>query len=626
MCGITGFFNSQQLTNNPIPFIQRMTDHLSHRGPDDHGIWHDTHIALGHRRLAIVDLNATGSQPMHSHSGRYVIVYNGEIYNVIQLKKSLSDNAFVGHSDTEVLLTCIEQHGLEKTLGLINGMFAFALWDKQEKVLHLARDRIGEKPLYYGLIKQTLVFASEIGALKVYPDFQMPISTSSVSKYLQYGYIPAPYSIYDNIYKLMPGTYLSLSQTTQLPSPTTYWSAIEIAEKGIHNPLVLTDEDAKQQLEARLNSVIRERMVSEVPIGAFLSGGIDSSLITALMQAQSTQPIKTFTIGFEESGYNEAHYAKKIASYLQTDHTELYINAKEALNLIPTLPDIYGEPFADSSAIPTFLVSKLARQQVTVALSGDGGDEIFGGYNRYLWGQRLWQKMSWTPFFLRLALQKTCQHSSRLLQPAIGQKLQKLAGILTINSPAELYQQLISQGGHHYLLHPQSNTLCLSTIDSMNFIEKMMITDTISYLPDDIMVKVDRAGMAVSLENRAPFLDHELIEWAWQLPLQFKIRHRTSKWLLRQVLENYLPKPLIDRPKMGFGIPLGAWLRGPLKEWAADLLDQRTLEQQGILNANLVQKTWQQHVSGKHNWQYALWTILMFQAWMATCKKDFCLS
>ncbi|MDP3562003.1 MAG: asparagine synthase (glutamine-hydrolyzing) [Legionellaceae bacterium] len=633
MCGLVGFFNTNQTIKTPIAIISNMTDRLAHRGPDDSGLWADPHhgIAFGHRRLAIMDLSLSGHQPMTSHHDRYVIVYNGEIYNARELKKQLEqkNHRFIGHSDTEVILTLIEEDGLESALKQLSGMFAFALWDKQEKILQLIRDRMGEKPLYYGLVDKTLVFASELKAIKAFPNFQNNIAPASVSALMQYGYIPAPQSIYEHIYKLLPGTYVTFADSLTLPSPQIYWSASHIAEQSIHSPLQLNDREAITQLDIKLNNIIRRQMISDVPTGAFLSGGIDSSVIAALMQANSNQPVKTFTIGFKEKDYNEAEYAKAIAKHLKTDHTELYVDAQEALSVIPKLPKIYDEPFADSSAIPTYLVSKLTRQHVTVSLSGDGGDELFGGYNRYLWSQAIWKKMALVPYPMRFTLQKLLLSLSSpriapLMQltklPMTTNKLDKLASLLTARSPAEVYQQLITQWHNpHELIaiHSIQENLLLQ-IGTMNFIENMMVTDTISYLPDDIMVKVDRAGMAVGLENRAPFLDHELFEFMWKLPLDMKIRNKTTKWLLREVLSTYVPPPLFDRPKMGFGIPLDMWLRGPLRDWAENLLNKNTLTQQGFLNPDPILKKWHEHLSGKKNWQYQLWPVLMFQAWMET--------
>lgn len=642
MCGLTGFFNSRETADRMTSIISAMTDRITHRGPDGSGIWcsHEDTIALGHRRLAIIDLTASGHQPMHSQHDRYVIVFNGEIYNYLDLKKQLQSKqyTFSGRSDTEVILALILEYGLESTLQKLTGMFAFALWDKQDKILHLARDRVGEKPLYYGFVNDTFVFGSELKAIRTYPDFQNKIARTSIALFMQYGYVPAPHSIYDNVHKLTPGTYLTVSKATihAKPTPKVYWSATQVAECGLANPLHVTDVEAIHQTEQLLNTIIKSQMISDVPIGAFLSGGIDSSLVAALMQINSNQPVKTFTIGFDIETHNEANYAKAIAQHLKTDHTELYINAQHAIDVIPKLPTIYDEPFADSSAIPTFLIAQLTSQQVRVCLSGDGGDELFGGYNRYRLGQSIWKKMALCPYPLRLAIQKLLLSVSparihhilkHLNIPMVGDKLHKFATVIAAKSPEQLYQHFISQWSNPHdlvLSHPgdpASTSILLHQLEGMHFIEKMMITDTLSYLPDDIMVKVDRAGMANGLENRAPFLNHQLIEFMWQLPLNMKVRNRTTKWLLRQVLAKHVPQHLFDRPKMGFGVPLDIWLRGPLRGWADSLLNKQHIEEQGFLRPDLIVTKWQEHVSGKRNWQYQLWTVLMFQAWMENEKE-----
>ena len=637
MCGLVGFWDGQSSLQDPYSIISKMTDRLRHRGPNDKGIWCDAEqgIALGHRRLAILDLSSQGHQPMHSHNDRYVIIYNGEIYNYLELKKQLQKNNhhFTSHSDTEVILTLISSYGLDAALQRISGMFAFALWDKKNKVLHLARDRMGEKPLYYGRVNQCWVFGSELKAIRVYPHFENKVDRASLALLMQYGYIPAPNSIYEHIYKLPPGHYLSLTYSNRhsLPEPKPYWSAIKVAQDGLHNPLHLTDKEVIQSTEELLSSIIRSRMISDVPIGAFLSGGIDSSLITALMQKNSSQPIKTFTIGFQDPAYNEAGYAKAIAQYLQTDHTELYIDADQAFNLIPNLPSIYDEPFADSSAIPTCLIAQLTRQHVTVCLSGDGGDELFGGYNRYLLGNTLSNMVRFLPYPLRLLLQKTLLALSSpsmeaLLQysklPMIHHKLHKLSSVIAVKSTNDLYPYLISQW-----LDPQEivkeggRTQYNPLLEKNDMIKKMMLYDTLFYLPDDIMVKVDRACMAVGLENRAPYLDHQLFAWTWRLASNMKIRNRTTKWLLREVLAQHIPQSLFARPKMGFSIPLGSWLRGPLRDWADALLNKSSIEAQGYLEAGPILKKWEEHLTGKRNWQYPLWTVLMFQAWLHEQEK-----
>ena len=644
MCGFAGFLRNSttsKKTGDPTLIIKAMTDCLTHRGPDDSGTWlnYEDDIALGHRRLAIIDLSSSGHQPMHSANGRYVIAFNGEIYNFIELRKQLQTKnyLFTGHSDTEVILALLTEYGLLQSLQLMSGMFAFAVWDQQEKTLALARDRIGEKPLYYGIINGSFVFGSELKALCAYPNFNNKLRRASLALFMQYGYIPAPHSIYENIYKLIPGHYIIISPATlnTPPWPKTYWSAVQVAQAGIAKPLRLSDLAAIQQTDNLLNKIIKRQMRTDVPFGALLSGGIDSSLITALMQANSKHAIKTFTIGFNEQIYNEAEYAKAIAKHLNTDHTEFYVDATQAIDLIPKLPKIYDEPFADSSAIPTFLVAQLTKQKVTVCLSGDGGDELFGGYNRYLLAKTIWKKMSLFPYPLRLAIKTLLLAVSptrwqQILQftqlPMVGDKLHKFAHAIAVKSPALLYQALISQWPNsNNILVADPYDACNSSppqtillqLTAMEFIAKMMLTDTISYLPDDLMVKVDRATMAVSLENRAPYLDHQLLEFLWQLPLHMKVRNRTTKWLLRQLLSQYVPDKLFTRPKMGFAIPLASWLRGPLRDWAHSLLNKKLIEQQGLLQAKPILEKWHEHLSGKRNWQAQLWAVLMFQAWMA---------
>lgn len=637
MCGLVGFLNSHYTSEQANNIIINMTKHLKHRGPDDNGVWldHADNIALGHCRLSVIDLTLSGHQPMHSCDGRYAIVYNGEIYNFPILKKQLQQRnyCFSSTSDTEVILNLIIEYGIEQTLQLISGMFALAVWDKKEKVLHLARDRIGEKPLYYGVINNTLVFASELKALCLYPGFKYKIEPASLAFFLQYGYIEGPYSIYAGIYKLMPGSFLSISynnikQLPQLPPVKIYWSLTNSIQRTSQNKCYLSDTAAINYTDNLLNEIVKNHMISDVPIGVFLSGGIDSSLIAALVQVHSNNPIKTFTIGFYEQLYNEAHYAKAIASYLHTDHTEHYITSTEALAIIPNLPCIYDEPFADPSAIPTFLIAKLTKQQVSVCLTGDGGDEIFAGYRRYFLGQKIWDMMILLPYASRKILQKclffmTTRYGQYLERYLLSyyDKLYKLGCVIGSKTPASFYQLLLAKWPVSNNLLCNNANISISSylhaeIEQLKLIEKMMVWDTLSYLPDNIMVKVDRAGMAVSLETRAPYLDHRLIEFIWSLPLYQKVRHSKGKWILRQVLAKYLPSHLFERPKMGFGIPLDSWLRGPLRGWAENLLSPKRITEQGLLHAAPIAEKWQQHISGKWNWQYQLWTILMFQAWL----------
>jgi len=645
MCGITGFWDiPQQLNSSQLQAIaQQMSKTLLHRGPDDGGVWVDaeTGIALGHRRLAILDLSPEGHQPMVSANARYVIVFNGEIYNYLELRKQLKylGYQFRGHSDTEVMLAAFSEWGLEAALKRFNGMFAFALWDRQERVLHLGRDRLGEKPLYYGWVGQTFLFSSELKALKAYPDFHAQINRDALALYLRHNYIPAPYSIYQDIYKLPPACILTVHPTVSVAQPRAYWSAKTTAESGIACPFTGSETDAIAQLDVLLRDAVSLRMIADVPLGAFLSGGIDSSTVVALMQAQSSQPIKTFSIGFYEDGYNEAKYAKAVAQHLGTDHTELYVTPEEAIALIPKLPILYDEPFADSSQIPTFLVSQLARQHVTVSLSGDGGDELFHGYYRYFLARRIWKQIGWMPQSMR----KTISHSLTAITPQtwnrtlssisallpdtlkrrnLGDTLHKLAEVLAVPNPEFFYKSLVSHWKNpEALVIGSSEPLTVLSerrhwAELPDFTQRMMYLDTVTYLPNDILVKLDRASMGVSLEARIPLLDHRIVEFAWRIPLDLKICNGQGKWLLRQVLYKYVPQTLIERPKMGFGVPIGSWLRGALRDWAEALLDESRLCQEGFLNPQLIRQKWLEHLSGKRNWQYYLWDVLMFQAWL----------
>jgi asparagine synthase (glutamine-hydrolysing) len=646
MCGITGFFHAQQQMSNDEMgnIVQKMCQSLIHRGPDDSGIWIDSEntIALGHRRLAIIDISPLGHQPMVSPDGRYVIVFNGEIYNFLELKNKLErlGHNFRGDSDTEVMLASFCQWGVELAVKQFNGMFAFGLWDQQERVFYLGRDRLGEKPLYYGWIGNTLLFASELKALKAYPNFHSEINRDALTLFLRYSYIPAPYSIYQDIYKLPPGCLLTCKDADMRPQPKPYWSFSEVAELGIVEPFQGSEVEAIAQMEALLLEAVGMRMVADVPLGAFLSGGIDSSTIVALMQAQSTQAIKTFTIGFHEKTYNEAEYAKAVAKHLGTNHTELYVTPEDALAVIPQLPFLYDEPFADQSQIPTFLVSQLAKKNITVCLSGDGGDEIFAGYNKYFLGQSIWQKISWLPKNLRQIIANNLTNLSpqnwddiltkvNFLLPAkfrystFGNSIHKLAGVFAVSDPEEMYFGLAS-----HWKQPTDvviNSREPDTIFSQrqywaqlpDFTQRMMYLDTVTYLPDDILVKVDRASMGVSLEGRIPFLDHRVVELAWRIPLSMKIRHDQGKWLLRQILHKYVPQNLIERPKTGFGIPIDSWLRTDLRDWGETLLDESRLQQEGFFYPQLIRQKWMEHLSGKRNWQYDLWNILMFQSWLS---------
>lgn len=648
MCGITGFLDSSQktVTDTARATAKRMLDTLTHRGPDDGGVWIGAKdgIALGNRRLAIIDLSPEGHQPMHSACGRYVIAFNGEIYNFKTLLRELEGlgHAFRGHSDTEVMLAAISQWGLERALERFNGMFAFALWDRKERILHIARDRLGEKPLYYGWMGGTFLFGSELKALKAHPNFKGEINRDALTLYLRHSYIPAPYSIYEKIYKLPPGTVLTLTHTHKAgenPTLIPYWSAREAAERGVADTFTESADEITAHLDNLLRDAVKLRMETDVPLGAFLSGGVDSSTVVALMQAQSERSVETFSIGFHEAEYNEAEYAKAVARHLGTEHTELYVTPEEAMKVIPRLPALYDEPFSDSSQIPTFLVSQLARRHITVSLSGDGGDELFAGYDRYLRGRSTWSKTGWMPPGLRRGVANALTAISRqgwgrtfnrlrAFVPPKGRqrtpsdKLRKSAKILRVKSPEAMYLNLVSHWKRpESLVIGGSEPLTALTDQELwahlpSFTHRMMYLDTVTYLPDDILVKVDRASMGVSLEGRVPLLDHRVVEFSWRVPLKMKIKDGRGKWLLRQVLYEYVPKELIERPKMGFDVPTGAWMRGPLREWTESLLNERRLRQEGFFDPHPIREKWAEHLSGKRNWQYHLWDVLMFQAWL----------
>lgn len=651
MCGFAGFVGNKTI-NSSRSVLERMVARIEHRGPDDSGVWldKDVGVSLAHRRLAIMDLSPAGHQPMVSASNRYVIVYNGEIYNHMEIRRELDKSEYSfswrGHSDTETLLAGIDAWGIEAILKKCVGMFALALWDRKKHCLILARDRVGEKPLYYGWQGEVFLFGSELKALKEHPAFVGEINRNALTLLLRHNYIPSPYSIYKKINKLLPGTILKLEvRNGQLreegqPEPEPYWSLSNVVAGYADNPLVIGDSEAQEELDRLLRDSIRMQMIADVPLGAFLSGGIDSSTIVALMQAQTNQPIKTFTIGFNEKRYNEAAHAKAIAMHLGTEHTELYVSPRKALDVIPKLPRLYDEPFSDSSQIPTFLVSEMTRQHVTVSLSGDAGDELFGGYNRYFWAKNIWNKIGYMPMPMRkMAVKGINKFSPELLNQLLGSifrylpsrfrvtnpgdKAHKLAEILDASGSDEIYWRLVShwkQPSDVVVGAVEPETVLTNKVNwpKLNNLEyRMMYLDSMSYLPDDILTKVDRAAMGVSLETRIPFLDHRLIEYAWSLPLSMKIRNGQGKWLLRQLLYKYVPKKLIERPKMGFGIPIDSWLRGPLREWAEELLKESRLKQEGFFNPKLIRKKWLEHLSGQRNWQYHLWDVLMFQAWLS---------
>ena len=673
MCGVTGFLTAQTVSFEGLEAIaSNMANTIAHRGPDDSGAWADAQagIVLGHRRLSIIDLSPAGHQPMASRSGRFVIAFNGEIYNHQDLRLEMHSAGFSlawrGHSDTETLLAGFEHWGIEATLRKTVGMFAIALWDVQEQTLHLVRDRFGEKPLYYGWAGtgagRAFVFGSELKALRAFPGFANQVCRQALAQYMRFMVVPAPRSIYEGIYKLEPGCILTITGAPPTDAPAQpmrppaingslslrrWWALADIVQSGAQNQL--TDEvEAVQQLELRLADAVRLQSLADVPLGAFLSGGVDSSAIVALMQQQATRPVKTFTVGFEEAGFDESPYALAVAKHLGTDHAELLVTVAEAQAVITQLPAMYDEPFADSSQIPTHLVCRAARQHVTVALSGDAGDELFGGYNRYFWGPRIWAKLAWLPYPVRQALGAAISSMpvagwdvlSRPLNSLLpggkgilqtGDKAHKLAARLRgVRNIDDLYLSLLSEWqdpGQVVRGKNGSNVVEPSSlladplpegdlIDVANSPLRMMYRDSMTYLPDDILCKVDRAAMATSLETRVPFLDHRVAELAWRLPSHMKIRGGQGKWALREVLHKHVPRALIDRPKAGFGIPVGQWLRGPLRPWAESLLDEKRLLAEGYFYPVPIRQRWAEHLKGQRDHTYSLWAVLMFQSWL----------
>jgi asparagine synthase (glutamine-hydrolysing) len=623
-----------------------MADRIIHRGPDNEGIWVDpaAGIALAHRRLAIVDLSPAGRQPMTSSCGRYVIVFNGEIYNHRQLRRKIESagpHHWRGHSDTETLLAAIALWGLQHTLELCVGMFAFAIWDRQERSLSLARDRLGEKPLYFGHLGGSFAFASELKALRAHPHWRGEINRDALALLMRYNYIPAPYSIYAGIHKLKPAQFLVLRAPGSDPYIESYWSARAAAAAGSARPFAGNDEEVVTTLEGLIRKALEGQMMADVPLGAFLSGGIDSSTVVALMQSMSSRPVRTFTIGFQQDDYDEAAHAKKIARHLGTDHTELYVTQQEAREVIPNLPKIYCEPFSDSSQIPTYLVSKLAREHVKVSLSGDGGDELFSGYTRYALTEDAWANLCRVPGRVRciaswLAMRISPAFYDALATPLmqllperkrvrrVGDRVHKIAQLIPLRSVDDVYKRLVSHwdspseiviGG----MEPPGLAASLDEVPTLGSnVQRMMYLDLTSYLPDDILVKVDRAAMAVSLESRVPFLDQRIVEFALSLPLNMLRQNGQSKWPLRQILYKYVPRSLVERPKMGFGVPIDNWLRGELRDWAEDLLAERRLKHEGFFHSEPIRRAWKDHLSGRRNMQYLLWDVLMFQGWLAT--------
>ncbi|MGV0954041.1 MAG: asparagine synthase (glutamine-hydrolyzing) [Fluviibacter sp.] len=646
MCGIVGFVSQIGFANCAQSLSSALLS-MNHRGPDASAYWLDAAAGtgLGHVRLSILDLSEAGAQPMVSVSGRYVIVFNGEIYNHLEIRQVLNESGAMinwhGHSDTETLLAAINRWGFQQTLERCVGMFAIALWDKQDQMLSLVRDRFGEKPLYYSLQNGVFSFASELKALRKIHQFDASVEPDALSLLLHDGYISAPYTIYKDVFKLLPGHALSITQddiaAQRLPVVYPYWTLESAVARGIETPFGGSVQDAVAGLTDHLKQAVHSQMLSDVPLGAFLSGGVDSSLIVSLMQSQSISPVKTFSMGFSDPAYDESKYAREVAQYLGTEHTEWIVSAEEALAVIPHLPKIYDEPFADVSAIPTCILSRVAREKVSVSLSGDAGDELFAGYNRYLGAAKTWNRLSKVPRGARqlfstavLALEPTIWDTfanklnycvpKRMQYKAVGNKLHRLAKAVQAHNPSEFYEYLtakwrdpksvLNQGQL-----PAARGAQLMAKDDVLSVEAMMLADTVQYLPDDILVKVDRASMAASLEARVPMLDHRLVEFAWSLPMSMKVHAGTGKWILKEVLNQYLPKGLIDRPKMGFDVPVDRWLRGPLREWGEAMLDQRVLEEQGFFDARIVRSLWEAHVSGQKSYHHELWPILMFQAW-----------
>ena len=641
MCGFAGVFS----INNKVNYdsLLKMQESINHRGPDSNGIWLESTNKIGfcHTRLSILDVTNAGSQPMHSKTNRYVIAFNGEIYNHLDLRKEIllhdDTTIFKGTSDTETLLLCFEYFGIENTVKKSVGMFAFVVWDNVEKVFFLCRDRIGEKPLYYGWNNNLLFFGSELKAFRTHTEFKYEIDKHALSLYFRYSYIPTPFSIYKNIFKLKPGTILRVDGEGNTDS-ISYWDLQKVAQLGYENPFYGSEIDATNELDYKLNQTIFNQQISDVPIGSFLSGGIDSTLVTAIMQSQTNQKINTFTIGFNEKKYNEANFALNISKYLNTNHHELYLNTDDIINVIPHMSLIYDEPFADSSQLPTYFVNKLAKQSVTVALSGDGGDEIFGGYNRYIQSKRLTNLPNGVKKMLTDILSKFSPKQVDLIYDLLGPLLPtklrssnagnhyiKIINLLKQKNDWEIYQNLVSICNTPSLIlreaieYDKENIFTKSIFNSNYSIEnKMMLADSLTYLPDDILCKVDRASMSVSLESRVPFLDHKLIEFSNSLPMNMKIRNGQGKWILKNLLKKYVPDNLLDRPKMGFGLPLDLWMRGPLKKYTENLLNKDQLKNDEYLNASYVSNLLDEHLSGKFNHQHNIWNILMFQSWRKT--------
>jgi asparagine synthase (glutamine-hydrolysing) len=643
MCGIAGLltFDSAQSRQQMHAYAEAMNTSLQHRGPDDQGVWLDGEapVALAHRRLSIVDLSPAGHQPMISADGRFVITYNGEVYNHEDIRPELLARGirFRGHSDTEVMLEAFAAYGVDATVKRLIGMFAMGIWDRRERTLYLVRDRLGIKPLYWAKFGDLFLFGSELKALRVHPGWNPRINRNAVASFMRLNYVPAPHTIYEGVNKLEPGSILTLPWGGE-PRVTKFWDARAVARAGLAAPLAASEADTIAQLEALLGDAVSRRMIADVPLGAFLSGGIDSSTVVALMQKANLGRVRTFTIGFDIAGFDEAPHAAAVARHLGTEHTELTVTAREALDVIPRLPDMYDEPFADSSQIPTFLVSAMTRKHVTVALSGDGGDELFAGYNRYQLGSRLWRGLSLLPRALRQGIaasltRVSAERWTRLLsclpaktRPAqIGDKIHKLASVLGLADSGAVYRRLVSHWEPADVAPAAEfeGVLWDANVakEMPGFLEQMQFLDTVTYLPDDILTKVDRASMAVALEARVPLIDHRVVEFSWRIPRRMMIRNGTTKWPLRQILYRHVPKELIERPKMGFGIPLGEWLRGPLRDWAETFLGEQRLREAGLLDAGRVRQYWREHLDGHRNWQYLIWDVLMLETWRERWAK-----
>jgi asparagine synthase (glutamine-hydrolysing) len=640
MCGVAGYFSEQR--GGDVNLMRQMLETINHRGPDGEGVLSFGELVLGHKRLSIIDLSQAGHQPMSSANLRYSITYNGEIYNFLELRKSMENSgySFKGHSDSEVLVACLQSWGVKRTLQKIEGMYAFAIWDAEEKSLTLVRDRMGEKPLYYGFNGGEFVFASELRPIEIFCR-NLSIDRDNLSLLFRHNYIPCPYSIYQGIKKLRPGCSISISkkdlQSSTLPEQEAYWRLSDVV--GVSHSM--SDEEASGHLEKLIKKSVERQMVSDVPIGCFLSGGVDSSLTTAIMQSMSNKPVNSFSIGFDVAELNEALYAKEVAGHIGTDHHEFYVSGSDCLNIVDKIPQIYDEPFSDSSQIPTFLVAQLARKEVTVCLSGDGGDELFGGYNRYFLADQYWNRIRHIPGFLKSSANFVATNTPpailngvyKALSPFLpsnlqfetpSDKLKKATAAISGNSFLEFYKSLVS---HHknpsviVLGASEPKTLIDEKIpSSLNPIEQMMYLDALTYLPEDILTKVDRAAMAVSLETRIPLLDKSVVEFAWSLPFDFKVREGRGKDILRKVLYKYVPAELIERPKRGFGVPLDQWIRQELRGVAQDLLSVERVREQGYLDPEFVSGILNEHLNEKRNWQYLIWDILVFQLWLEARK------